>query len=117
MDVMLSIERRRGESLFIGDDINVQVLATEHAFVKLAVRAPRDVLILRGEVPDRGLAREADDHQSGEPMLIIRRRSGETLRIGSKAELIVSRVRASRATLCVSAAPGVRIRRGESGGP
>lgn len=110
---MLSIERRPGESLFLGDDIQVQVLAIGHTFVSLAIRAPRQVTILRSEVDDRGLQAGPGSRGGGPaPMLIVRRRVGESLRIGSGVELAVVRLRAARVCLAVSADPGIRIHRG-----
>ena len=47
---MLVISRRPGESLFIGDDIEVALLEISHSQVKLGIRAPRPVPVLRTEI-------------------------------------------------------------------
>lgn len=47
---MLVIRRRALESFSIGADVEVEVLAIEGNQVKLGIRAPREVAILRSEV-------------------------------------------------------------------
>jgi carbon storage regulator len=47
---MLVIRRRAGESILLGDGIEVQVLEVSATRVKLGVIAPRDVLVQRKEV-------------------------------------------------------------------
>ena len=47
---MLIIRRRANESFAIGDSIEVVVLEVEGSQVKLGIRAPREVSILRSEV-------------------------------------------------------------------
>ena len=47
---MLVIRRRARESLLIGDEIEVEVLEVESTQVKLGIRAPREILVLRREV-------------------------------------------------------------------
>lgn len=47
---MLVIRRRAGESVLIGDDIEVQVTEIGPSRVKLCINAPKDVLVLRKEV-------------------------------------------------------------------
>jgi len=59
---MLVIRRRSGESVFLGEDIEVEILDIESSQVKLGIRAPREVVILRKEVrwtelANRGAAR------------------------------------------------------------
>ena len=44
------IRRRRGESIFVGEDIEVQVLEVAGNRVKLGILAPRNVLVLRNEL-------------------------------------------------------------------
>ena len=52
---MLVIRRRAGESVLIADDIEVEILDLSQSHVKLGIRAPKTVSVLRGEVK---LARE-----------------------------------------------------------
>ncbi len=68
---MLVIRRREGEAVLIGEDVEVEVLEITPARVKLGIRAPEAVQVLRKElkatreqnlaaargVSDEGLAR------------------------------------------------------------
>ena len=47
---MLVVTRKKGESILIGNDIEISVSAIENGSVKLAVKAPKDVQILRKEL-------------------------------------------------------------------
>jgi len=47
---MLVIRRRPGESLVIGDEIEVEVLDSSPSQVKLGIRAPKSVSVLRKEI-------------------------------------------------------------------
>jgi carbon storage regulator len=47
---MLIITRRKGQRILIGDSIEIMVTATHRSSVKLAIRAPQHVLVLRAEV-------------------------------------------------------------------
>lgn len=47
---MLVIRRRVGDSLLIGDNIEIEILALTQNHVKLGIRAPQDVPILRKEI-------------------------------------------------------------------
>ena len=47
---MLVIRRRPGETLVIGNDIEVEVLASSSSQVKLGIRAPREVNVVRQEI-------------------------------------------------------------------
>lgn len=47
---MLVISRKKGESLLIGDDIEITVIKTEDNSVKLSISAPKSVTILRKEL-------------------------------------------------------------------
>lgn len=47
---MLVITRKKGESLLIGDDIEIQITKIEDGSVKIAIDAPKDKIILRKEV-------------------------------------------------------------------
>ncbi|ATD54619.1 carbon storage regulator CsrA [Clostridium chauvoei] len=47
---MLVITRKKGESLLIGDNIEVSISKIEDGSVKLAVKAPKEVTILRKEL-------------------------------------------------------------------
>lgn len=47
---MLVIRRRTGETLLLGEEIEVEILELSGGQVKLGIRAPREVLVLRKEV-------------------------------------------------------------------
>jgi carbon storage regulator len=47
---MLVIRRRAGESLLIGEDVEIEILALTQSYVKLGIRAPQNVPILRKEI-------------------------------------------------------------------
>lgn len=47
---MLIITRKKGESLMIGDDIEIIVSKIDDGSVKIGIKAPRDVSILRKEI-------------------------------------------------------------------
>ena len=47
---MLILQRKAGEALLIGDQIEVTVLSVEAGRVRLAIQAPKEVPILRSEL-------------------------------------------------------------------
>jgi carbon storage regulator len=47
---MLVIRRHAGESILIGDDIELEVIECGHNRVKLGIRAPRHVSVTRSEM-------------------------------------------------------------------
>lgn len=49
---MLVLQRKKGEELLIGDDIRITVTETGADGVKLAIEAPKEVKILRGELAE-----------------------------------------------------------------
>lgn len=55
---MLVIRRRAGESLLIGADIAIEILEVESGQVKIGVRAPRQVPVLRREIAVAAAANE-----------------------------------------------------------
>jgi carbon storage regulator len=50
---MLTITRRPGESFSIGDDITIHIDTVTSGQVKVSIAAPKELLILRSELPDR----------------------------------------------------------------
>ena len=57
---MLILTRRVGESLMIGDDVNVTVLGIKGNQVRIGVDAPKDVAVHREEIYQR-IQNEQDD--------------------------------------------------------
>ena len=67
---MLILRRREGESLIIGDQINVSILSVEAGgTVSLGISAPRDVLILRSELQQAASANQ--DAAQAAPVLPV----------------------------------------------
>lgn len=47
---MLVITRKKGESILLGDDIEITVVKVDDGSVKLSISAPKSVTILRKEL-------------------------------------------------------------------
>ena len=47
---MLVLRRRPGESIFLGDDVEIEILEASSQGAKIGIRAPRDMVILRKEL-------------------------------------------------------------------
>jgi carbon storage regulator len=68
---MLVLTRKPGQSIMIGEGVEVQVLSVAGEKVRLGITAPRDVSIFRNEVYDRiesendSREREREEEDSG----------------------------------------------------
>lgn len=60
---MLILQRKAGESLLIGEEIEVSILSVEAGRVRLAIQAPKNVSILRSELK---VAAEVNREAAGE---------------------------------------------------
>jgi len=49
---VLILSRKLGESILLGDDIEVSIVEISKGVVKLGIEAPRDVMILRKELSE-----------------------------------------------------------------
>ncbi len=58
---MLILTRRVGESLMIGDNVNVTVLGIRGNQVRIGVNAPKDVAVHREEIYERIQQEKTDD--------------------------------------------------------
>jgi carbon storage regulator len=47
---MLVLRRKPGESLLIGDDVEIEILAITPQGAKIGIRAPRETVVLRKEL-------------------------------------------------------------------
>ncbi|MGH4121137.1 carbon storage regulator CsrA [Clostridium sp.] len=47
---MLVISRKKGESLLIGEDVEITIVKIENGSVKIAISAPKEIGILRKEL-------------------------------------------------------------------
>ena len=62
---MLILQRKAGESLLIGEAIEISVLSVEMGRVRLAIQAPKSVPILRSELK---AAAEVNREAAGEEL-------------------------------------------------
>ena len=71
LQAMLVISRRKGQRVSIGDEIELVVTEVHRSSVKLGIRAPRGLTVLRGEVRDsiEAANREAAASSSDEGVL------------------------------------------------
>jgi carbon storage regulator len=56
---MLVIRRRPGEALVIGDEIEIEILDSSSSQVKLGIRAPKSIAVVRKEIYVVGQQNEA----------------------------------------------------------
>ena len=58
------LQRKEGESLLIGDEIEISILSVEAGRVRLAIEAPKSISILRSELKKAAeVNREAADEE------------------------------------------------------
>ena len=55
-ELMLVLTRKVGEKIFIGDDVYITVVDVKGDSVRIAVEAPREVKVYRGEIYDAIIA-------------------------------------------------------------
>jgi carbon storage regulator len=61
---MLVIRRRVGESFWIGDQVEIEILQISPSQIKVGIRAPKEVIVLRSEVK---LTQEANREAACQP--------------------------------------------------
>ncbi|MCA9055047.1 MAG: carbon storage regulator [Planctomycetaceae bacterium] len=70
---MLVLSRKEGQTIVIGDGIEIQVAAIQGNRVKIAVNAPRDIRVMRGELTELELvAPRRDDAEERSPAVPAR---------------------------------------------
>jgi carbon storage regulator len=62
---MLILTRRPGESIQVGENIEISILEIRGNQVRIGINAPPDVLVLRSELVEA--ARPGDDNRSSSP--------------------------------------------------
>jgi carbon storage regulator len=62
---MLILTRRIGETVVIGDDVDITVLGVKGNQVRLGVKAPKEVSVHREEIYER-ISREQDQQANGQ---------------------------------------------------
>lgn len=63
---MLILTRKMGESLLVGDDVEITVLSIRGNQVKLGVKAPQDISVHRQEIYQRIKSSKPQDDSSKE---------------------------------------------------
>lgn len=84
---MLILQRKAGESLLIGEEIEISVLSVEAGRVRLAIEAPKSVPILRSELKNAAATnREAADEETSPLALLemLREAAGDPETPGEK---------------------------------
>jgi len=50
---MLILGRKEGEEILLGNNIKIKITTINNGTVKIGIDAPRDLLVLRGELKDK----------------------------------------------------------------
>jgi len=53
---MLVLSRKKNESIFISENVRIEILKVSGNTVRLGIQAPRDVKVLRGELAPYGIS-------------------------------------------------------------
>lgn len=68
---MLILQRKEGESLLIGEDVEVTVLSVEGGKVRLAIQAPKQVSILRSELKTAAATNREAASEASSPLALL----------------------------------------------
>ncbi len=68
---MLILRRRAGEALIVGGNIKITVLDTSDGAVRLAIEAPREIPVLRGELLQAANANRDAASESSTPQELL----------------------------------------------
>lgn len=73
---MLILNRKTGESVTIGDEIQVTVLSVDSGRVRLAIDAPRSVSIVRSELIAAAETNQDAAREAAEPAALLQMLGG-----------------------------------------
>ena len=68
---MLILQRKAGESLFIGENIEVSILSVDSGRVRIAIDAPKHISILRSELKRAAVSNHEAAEQSASPLALL----------------------------------------------
>lgn len=68
---MLILQRKAGESLLIGEDIEVSILSVDSGRVRIAIDAPKHIAILRSELKRAAATNHEAAEQSASPLALL----------------------------------------------
>ena len=68
---MLILQRKRGESLLIGEDISITVVSVDGERVRLAISAPPEVSVLRSELVAATAANQDSAKEELDPKALL----------------------------------------------
>lgn len=68
---MLILQRKAGESLLIGEDVEISVLSVDAGRVRLAIEAPKSVPILRSELKSAATANQEAADEGASPLALL----------------------------------------------
>ena len=60
---MLVLSRKKNQSIIIDGNIEIEVLQVKGNSIRLGIKAPREVRVIRGELKPFGLAPEEDEDE------------------------------------------------------
>ncbi len=69
---MLVLSRKIGESVFIGNDIEVKIVSISKDKVKLGFEAPKDILLIRGELRLAVMGANIEAGKSAEDITLLK---------------------------------------------
>ena len=68
---MLILQRKAGESVFIGEEIEISVLSVDAGRVRLAIQAPKSVAILRSELKSAAATNREAAGEGASPLALL----------------------------------------------
>jgi carbon storage regulator CsrA len=85
MEDMLVLTRKQNQEILIGDNVKITVLKIKGNTVRLGIEAPRDVNVLRGELPRKESSVESEVPQIAE-FTVVFSNSGENPMVSVSTE-------------------------------